>query len=242
LVAQSLVSGYPVNLSAPRSFQAEEATKRWPGQMDANNIPGLVMTDLVQCLSKVKIFADLTKDQLERLAERTRIMESPKGEIIIREGDRDSRLFIVTSGTVVVIKNLGMRTERELAAFGPYGYFGEMALIDDMERSATVKAREDTRLLTIDKMDLQGEIRENPSMSLSLLKMMSQRVRTLQTNLTNNLGGLLPICLHCKDIRDEDGAWVRIEDYVSLHSNTDFSHGMCPKCLKELYPKHFGDT
>jgi CRP/FNR family cyclic AMP-dependent transcriptional regulator len=198
------------------------------------------MTDPLTCLSKVAIFASLDKEQLQRLSERSALLEAPKSQEIIREGERDSRLFIVISGSVVVIKNFGRRTERELAVFGPLGYFGEMALIDDMERSATVKAREDSKLLTVDQIDFQKEIMENPSMALSLLRMMSQRVRTLQTNLTNNLGGLLPICLHCKDIRDEDGSWIRIEDYVSQHSNTDFSHGFCPKCLKELYPKHFG--
>lgn len=199
------------------------------------------MAEFLEYLSKVKIFEDLHIKQLERLAEKSVIIDVKAGDEIIKEGEKDGRLFIVISGSVVVIKNVGLASERELAGFGPLGYFGEMALIDDMERSATVKAKEDSKLLTIDQLDFQDEIYQNPSIGLSLLKMMSQRVRTLQTSLTNNLGGLLPICLNCKDIRDEDGQWAPIEMYISEHSNADFSHGMCPKCLKELYPKHFGD-
>jgi hypothetical protein len=51
------------------------------------------------------------------------------------------------------------------------------------------------------------------------------------------LRGLLPICAHCKKVRDDHGYWTRIEDYISRHSEADFSHGFCPDCLG----KHYGD-
>lgn len=50
------------------------------------------------------------------------------------------------------------------------------------------------------------------------------------------LQGLLPICSHCKNIRDEQGDWHRIETYVRDHSHADFSHGICPACVEQLYP------
>ncbi len=50
------------------------------------------------------------------------------------------------------------------------------------------------------------------------------------------LRGLLPICAHCKSIRDDTGHWRSIEDYVREHSEADFTHGICPECLKKLYP------
>ena len=50
------------------------------------------------------------------------------------------------------------------------------------------------------------------------------------------LSGLLPICSSCKKVRDDQGYWTRIEEYVSDHSDADFSHGLCPDCLKKLYP------
>lgn len=50
------------------------------------------------------------------------------------------------------------------------------------------------------------------------------------------LSGLLPICASCKKIRDDKGYWTQIESYISEHSETKFSHGLCPDCIKKLYP------
>ncbi len=47
---------------------------------------------------------------------------------------------------------------------------------------------------------------------------------------------LLPICMHCKKIRDEKGYWSQLEAYISKHTNTQFSHGICEDCLKKFYP------
>ncbi|WP_162459222.1 PAS domain S-box protein [Desulfosarcina ovata] len=51
------------------------------------------------------------------------------------------------------------------------------------------------------------------------------------------LRGLLPICSGCKKIRDEDGKWWQVEEYVSMHSEADFSHTICPPCKKRIYPE-----
>lgn len=49
------------------------------------------------------------------------------------------------------------------------------------------------------------------------------------------LSGLLPICAHCKKVRDDRGYWNQIETYVSMHSEADFSHGICPECEQVHY-------
>ncbi|MFO8113290.1 MAG: response regulator [Desulfosalsimonadaceae bacterium] len=51
------------------------------------------------------------------------------------------------------------------------------------------------------------------------------------------LSGLLPICSHCKKIRDDKGYWSQIESYIRDHSDAEFSHGICPDCAKEHYPE-----
>ncbi len=51
------------------------------------------------------------------------------------------------------------------------------------------------------------------------------------------LSGLLPICASCKKVRDDKGYWTQIESYISEHSDTQFSHGICPDCAKKLYPE-----
>ena len=50
------------------------------------------------------------------------------------------------------------------------------------------------------------------------------------------LRGLLPICANCKRIRDDTGYWGQVEEYISKHSEAEFSHSICPDCLKILYP------
>lgn len=49
------------------------------------------------------------------------------------------------------------------------------------------------------------------------------------------LSGLLPICASCKRVRDDSGYWHRLEEYVRLHSDADFTHGICPECMRRLY-------
>jgi hypothetical protein len=54
------------------------------------------------------------------------------------------------------------------------------------------------------------------------------------------LHGLLPICAWCKRIRDDQGYWNQVESYVRAHSNADFTHGICPKCLEKQRPGKAG--
>ena len=50
------------------------------------------------------------------------------------------------------------------------------------------------------------------------------------------LRGILPICMYCKKIRDDEGAWTQLELYIKAHTDADFSHGMCEPCAKKMYP------
>jgi CheY-like chemotaxis protein len=56
----------------------------------------------------------------------------------------------------------------------------------------------------------------------------------------NTLRGFLPICANCKKIRDDRGYWTQIETYISMHSEAEFSHGLCPECMVELYGSNIG--
>lgn len=51
------------------------------------------------------------------------------------------------------------------------------------------------------------------------------------------LRGIVPICAHCKSIRDKDNQWHPVEHYLVKHPQADFSHGICPACMKKLYPE-----
>jgi hypothetical protein len=51
------------------------------------------------------------------------------------------------------------------------------------------------------------------------------------------LKGLVPICASCKNIRDDAGFWHNVADYMRDHTGAEFSHGLCPHCIRELYPE-----
>lgn len=50
------------------------------------------------------------------------------------------------------------------------------------------------------------------------------------------LSGFLPICASCKKIRNDAGYWEQIEEYITGHSEAEFSHGICPECAEKMYP------
>ncbi len=70
---------------------------------------------------------------------------------------------------------------------------------------------------------------ENRKKAEAALKEALTKVKTLS--------GFLPICASCKKIRDDKGYWKQIESYISEHSDAEFSHSICPDCLKKLYPE-----
>jgi PAS domain S-box-containing protein len=64
-----------------------------------------------------------------------------------------------------------------------------------------------------------------------------ETLRKAQLAEMNKLRGLLPICSVCKNIRDDKGYWSQIEVYIREHSEAEFSHSICPRCAKKLYPE-----
>jgi len=64
-------------------------------------------------------------------------------------------------------------------------------------------------------------------------------IRELQEALDNvkTLSGLLPICAKCKNIRTDDGYWMQVESYLRDYSGLNFTHSICPECVKKLYPE-----
>jgi hypothetical protein len=69
---------------------------------------------------------------------------------------------------------------------------------------------------------------------------LNNNVKKLQnaTDEVKILSGILPICANCKKIRDDEGYWQKVEGYIQSHSEAQFSHGICPDCVKEFYPDY----
>ena len=107
--------------------------------------------------------------------------------------------------------------------------FNQMSLKLKKERdNLESKVHERTKELNSANLQLTKEIDEHKTTIDKLENAIAE---------VKQLSGLLPICAHCKKIRDDQGYWSQIEGYIQTHSDATFSHGMCPECSDELYGK-----
>ena len=197
------------------------------------------MMEEAKYLAEISLFSNFKKEDLKRLARKSRYCSYKMGDVIIGEGERDGSLYILINGKVDVVKSYRTKKAKRLRTLAAPCYFGEMALIDDMVRSATVVAREQVKVLCLDQWNLHEEIEKYPVLAVQLLRMLYRRFLALEKIMVNSIGGFLPICSSCKKIRDDSGSWLPIERYLMNHTEHEFSHGICPSCREELYPELF---
>lgn len=92
------------------------------------------------------------------------------------------------------------------------------------------------RELTSTNKALKTEIHERKKVEADREKIIGQLKTALGE--VKTLKGLLPICSHCKKIRDDQGTWKKLEAYLYQHSEAKLSHGVCPECIKTHYPEY----
>jgi len=88
--------------------------------------------------------------------------------------------------------------------------------------------------LEAEKTLLEREIRERQKAEAEKEELIG-KLRTALDEV-KTLSGMIPICSNCHKIRDDKGFWDRLENYISKRSGAEFSHGICPDCMKDLYP------
>ena len=126
----------------------------------------------VDLLRKVPLFEDLSDRELKRLAQSFKETEFPAGDQIATEGQRGVGFFVIGEGEVAYVVD-GEETGR-----GDSGdYFGEVALIDDGARTATVKAVTDVTAYGLTPWDFRPLVEENASIAWELLQAMAKRLR-----------------------------------------------------------------
>ena len=132
-----------------------------------------------ELLSNIGLFESLTEDDLESLSARLEDISFEEGDVIFKQGDEGSALFIVEEGAVEIAFGEG-RTRVVLASLFPGQYFGELSLFDGSPRSATATATKKSRLVRLDRDDLVDFVNKNPSAALRIIAEMGERLR--QTN------------------------------------------------------------
>jgi len=134
--------------------------------------------DRILLLREIPMFSKLSPEDLEKIAEIAQEQLYSSSSLICREGDPGSTLFIIVHGEVDVIKLLGKK-QNILATRRDGEFVGEMAILESAPRSATLKARGDVRVLTIEGDAFNTILLDRPEVAVSVLRHMSSRVREL---------------------------------------------------------------
>jgi CRP/FNR family cyclic AMP-dependent transcriptional regulator len=135
-------------------------------------------------LARVELFAGLEKKDLQLLAGTCREREYSAGSTLIKQGDTGVGLYIITSGTVHITKETDPdKAETDLGTVGPGNVLGEMSLLDDLPRSASVIAVSDVTALLLPVWEFRATIRNNPDIALRLLSTLSRRLRKAESNI-----------------------------------------------------------
>ena len=130
----------------------------------------------------MELFEGLSQDNLDRLLARAVARTYPKNAVIIHEGDESNSLFVIVAGRVKVYLTDASGKEFVLTTQGEGEYFGELALVDDAPRSASVATLEPCKFLVLSKAAFQESLREHPDVALQLIKGLVRRIRRLTEN------------------------------------------------------------
>ncbi len=175
---------------------AVAAARRYAGGDGQQSLPkgaddmetGITIPEKILHLRTIHIFESLSVSELAAIASVTEEVAYPKGTAIIQEGEQGETMYMIIEGEVSVIKRSQGGTEIILDRIRAGDYFGEMALFEDLLRSATIRTEEDTRLLVLDKREFTEIVREYPLIALQICKVLSQRLRKLHEKIRDYEG------------------------------------------------------
>jgi hypothetical protein len=134
----------------------------------------LELMDRAVFLKTVPLFAQLSTDAVFALAAVAKVEDVPAERVIVKEQELGSALYVLMSGAVDVLKEGG---SHKLATLGPRDCFGEMAVLADEPRSATIRATLPSTLLSVAKDDFLETMEKNPSIAREVIRVLIQRLK-----------------------------------------------------------------
>ena len=128
-------------------------------------------------LSRVWLFAGLSEDQLESISSFTFRKAFGPGELIIEEGETGNGLYIIISGNVEILKGLGTDKTVVMGQRASGEVFGEMALLGEWPRTATVRSMDQVECLGIDRWVFLTLLDRQPQIGINMQQILAQRLR-----------------------------------------------------------------
>lgn len=128
-------------------------------------------------LKSVPIFSELEAERLQQISRLGSRKVYKRDSVILREDETGSALFVIIFGKVKISRSSEDGKEVILTILNESDFFGEMAILDGLNRSATVTALDDTELFLIQRTDFLNLLYENPEVSIALLHELTRRLR-----------------------------------------------------------------
>ena len=164
----------------PDETVRETARRTLDGGASMQTLPTISLMERVLFLRRVPLFADLQPAELKQVASIAQERLFSDGETICRQGEAGEEMYIVISGEARVVLDAEGGQPRDLARRRPGEVVGEMAIITQEPRMASVLAAGQVRLLSIDRRSFEGILRERPETGLAVIRVLSQRLREAQ--------------------------------------------------------------
>jgi CRP-like cAMP-binding protein len=137
----------------------------------------LTIMERIVFLRRVPLFAHIETADLKQIAQIASEHLFGDGDFIVRQGDIGNEMFIIMSGEVRVIIRTAKNIDKELARRQPGEVVGEMSIISQEPRSASLIAAGDVRTLTIEQKQFEGILRERPDTALAVLRVLCARLK-----------------------------------------------------------------
>ncbi len=131
----------------------------------------------VQILSRVPLFTGLSEKQLKKIANRLTKRNYAEGEAIITQGKGGEGLFVLSDGKAEAVRLQPDGETITVNQFGPNDFFGELALLDEGLRTASVIAKSEVTCLILTRWDFKGILKDEPEMAISMLEELAKRFR-----------------------------------------------------------------
>src|SRR6266568_7274351 len=145
-------------------------------------------TQVIDLLHSMDIFADLSHEELAKVARLLKEHKVRENDAIFAQGDPGDSLYIVLQGRVRIATNDHFGRERVLAFYGPGEFFGDMAVLTGAPRSASATASTDVRLLQLRKDDFDILVTTNVGIMRGMMRVIVDRQAAVNTRLTQEVG------------------------------------------------------
>jgi HEAT repeat protein/ATP/ADP translocase len=154
----------------------EAAAVALEGDRVVEALPSLSLMERIVFLRRVPLFVELSPADLKHVAESTTEQVFPHGEVIAEQGEPGDEMYVVLSGEMRVLVSTDGEAQTEVARRGPGEYVGEMAVITQAPRMASLVADGAVRALTIDRRRFERILRERPEASLAVMRELCNRL------------------------------------------------------------------